>query len=107
MTQDEPYPPQRDCDKCGQKESCQDIYRQLGSTKEKSVICPVLSAFLLPLVVFIAALAAAQRLLRSYIVSEGLRTVISLLSAVAVAAVCVITVKIISKRPGRKKDLSV
>ncbi len=86
------------CDKCGQKEICQDIYRRLGNIREKSVVRHVLSAFVLPLVVFIVVLAAVQQPLEKYIDSEGLRTAVALLTAFAVAAACVVIIKIISKR---------
>ncbi|MFH1372019.1 MAG: SoxR reducing system RseC family protein [Planctomycetota bacterium] len=90
------------CDSCGQKASCQEVFRQLGNIRGKSVARSILAAFVLPLVVFIAALAAAQRFLTRYIDSAGLRAAVALLLAIAAAAVCVTTVRIIGKRLGRK-----
>lgn len=96
MTQHEP------CDKCGQKLSCREAFRRLGKIQGKSIVRSILAAFVLPLVVFIAALAITQRLLEKYIDSAGLRTAVALLVAIAVAAVCVMTVRMIGKWLGRK-----
>jgi hypothetical protein len=97
MTQFEP------CDKCGQKLSCREAFRRLGSIpREGGVVRSILAAFVLPLVVFIAALAVAQRLLEKYIDSAGLRAAVALLAAIAVAAVCVAIVRMIGKWLGRK-----
>ena len=96
MTQQDP------CDKCGQKMSCQQVFGRLGNIQGKSIVRSILAAFVLPLVVFIAALAVAQRLLEKYIDSTGLRAAVALLAAIAVAAVCVMTVRTIGKWLSRK-----
>ena len=103
MAQFDLYPSdRRECDKCGHKASCLEVFRRLGNIKGKSVVRSVLAAFVLPLVVFIAALAVAQQLLARYIDSAGLRTVVALLAAIVVAAACVIIVRMIGKWLGRK-----
>lgn len=103
MTQHELHPSEkRACDKCGQKLSCREAFRQLGNAQGRSVVHNVLVAFVLPLVVFIAALAAAQQFLARYIDSDGLRSAVALLVAIAAAAVCVTTVRMIGKWLGRK-----
>ena len=104
MKQQELNMPGRACDKCGQKESCQDIYRQLGNTRGKSIVRHVLSAFVLPLVIFIAALAISQRILEKYMDTEVLRTVIALLTAFTVAVISVIIIRMIGKRLGGKME---
>ena len=97
MTQYDP------CDKCGQKANCREVFRRLGNIpRQGGVVRSILAAFVLPLVVFIAALAVAQQLLARYIDSAGLRTVVALLAAIVVAAACVIIVRMIGKWLGRK-----
>jgi positive regulator of sigma E activity len=83
------------CDKCDQKTSCREVFRQLGKTQEKSMVCSVLAAFVVPLAVFIACLAMLTR----YIDSSG----VAFLAAFIITAFCVIIIKIISKRLGRKE----
>ncbi len=90
------------CDKCGQKESCQDVFRRLGNIQGKSIVRHVLAAFVLPLVIFIAALAAAQQLLEKCIDSDGLRAAVALLIAITAAAVCITTIRMTGKWLGRK-----
>jgi hypothetical protein len=74
------------CKNCGQKESCREAFEKLGSYKSPPVLRMVIQAFLLPLVLFIAALAAAEKLLAERLASQLGRNIISL--AVAVAVVC-------------------
>lgn len=96
MTQRDP------CDKCGQKASCREVFRRLGKAEGRFIVCNVLLAFVLPLVVFIAALAAAQQFLAKYIDSAGLRAAVALLAAIVVATACVTIVRMIGKWLGRK-----
>ena len=96
MTQFDP------CDKCGQKTSCREVFRRLGSIQGKSIVRSILAAFVLPLVVFIAVLAIAQQLLAKHIDSAGLQAIVALLAAIAVAAACVAIVRMIGKWLGRK-----
>jgi hypothetical protein len=96
MTQFDP------CDKCGQKTSCREVFRRLGNIEGKSVVRSILAAFVLPLVVFIAALAAAQWFLAKYVESVGLRTTFALLLAFVAAAGCVVVVRMMGKWLGKK-----
>lgn len=53
----------RQCEKCSEKESCREVFKKLGSLKGPSVLLKVIQAFLLPLILFVAALAAAEKAL--------------------------------------------
>ncbi len=85
------------CDQCGQKHQCQEAFRRLGNAQGRSVFLSSLTAFVLPLAVFIVVLAVAQWFLARYIDSDGLRAAVALLVAVAVAAACVIIVRMTCK----------
>jgi len=56
----------------------------LGNSKSPSVVIKVVFAFLLPLVVFIAALVVSEKVLARIINTAALRTVLSFLLALAV-----------------------
>jgi len=96
MTQHDP------CDKCGQKMSCQQAFGRLGNIQGKSIVRSILAAFVLPLAVFIAALAITQQLLAKRVESVGLRTTLVLLLAFVAAAGCVAVVRMIGKWLSRK-----
>jgi len=57
MTQQEP------CKDCGSRETCKEVYRQVGHSPAPPATRPVIVAFGIPLMVFIACFAAAERAL--------------------------------------------
>ncbi len=91
---------EKSCRGCDQENQCQETYRRLGDTRSPSVVFKVVVAFLLPLIVFIAALAAFEGILAAAINAKGLRTALSFLLALTVTAVCVLIIK--AKRPRRR-----
>ncbi|KPL23461.1 MAG: hypothetical protein AMJ75_06005 [Phycisphaerae bacterium SM1_79] len=95
---------QKFCQDCTQKHDCQELYRQLGHMKGPSVVVEVVCAFLLPLVIFIASLAAFEAILAGAISIPSMRTALSLLLALLVASVCVWMMGVINRR--RNQDRS-
>ena len=89
---------QKFCQECNQKHDCQKVYQQLGKAEGPSVVSKVVFAFLLPLVVFIAALAASEKILAGIINSKEVRTVLNLLLALLVTAVCILIIKVIGRQ---------
>ena len=85
------------CQSCEQKHDCQDVYRQLGEAESPSVALKVVVAFLVPIVVFVASLAAFQQILASVINTEELQTVVSFLLALLLTGVCVLIIRAISR----------
>ena len=63
---------------------CREVYQQLGKAEGPSVVFKVVAAFLLPLMVFIAALAASEKILAKVISSKEAQTALSFLLALAV-----------------------
>jgi hypothetical protein len=51
------------CKNCDQKERCREVFEKLGNSKAPPVLMKVIQAFLLPLVLFIAALAVMGKIL--------------------------------------------
>jgi uncharacterized membrane protein (DUF485 family) len=86
------------CEKCGDRLRCQDAFRQMGKTQGKHVVRNIILAFLLPIVIFIGVLAISQQLLINHIVSDGLRTTVSVLLSLAVTFVYVLIARVISRR---------
>lgn len=91
------------CQQCNQRHKCQEVYRQLGKTEGPSVVFKVVVAFLLPLVVFIGALAAFEGILAGAINSKEMRTALSFLLALSVTFVCIFVLKAISRQVGKNK----
>src|SRR4030042_5975496 len=81
------------CQECDQKHKCQEIYQQCGKTKGPSVVLKVAAAFLLPLLIFIASLAAFEGILARITDTKGLRIILGFLLALSVtfAAILVTT----------------
>ena len=92
---------QRQCNKCVKKDSCQEIYRQIGRSRAGPVTVKVLQAFVLPLVIFIVVLAATERLLTEKVAGEKLRIMLDIAAAVvAVSVYLVVTVLVRIWRAG-------
>ncbi len=92
---------QKFCSDCKQKHDCQEIYKQLGDVKGPSVVVKVIVAFLLPLVVFIVTLAIFERILSEAISTDQLQTALSLLAALLITFICILTVRMINRRLGQ------
>ncbi len=94
---------QKFCQECNQNRNCKEIYQQLGNTKHPSVVFKVVIAFLVPLVVFIAALAIFKAILAGIINSKEAQTALSFLLALSVTFVAVLVIKAINKKLSKNK----
>ncbi|MGB8226326.1 MAG: hypothetical protein WCE45_05605 [Sedimentisphaerales bacterium] len=74
----------KQCKDCGQKDSCREVFKELGNLKGPSVLLKVVQAFLLPLIFFIIALAVAEKVLAERIASSLGKNLLALAAAVAV-----------------------
>ena len=72
----------RQCPSCQNHNSCERAYQRLGQSNAPSVMAPVLAAFVLPLVTFVLALAASQKLC-ARLVPTSIMTLVSFLAALA------------------------
>ena len=55
------------CSGCDHKDTCRTMYEQLGKADGPNVTWRVIVAFLVPIFVFIAALAGSQKLLKPHL----------------------------------------
>ena len=80
---------QQQCQNCGQKHDCQQIYSRLGKSKAQKVLSKVIQAFLLPLILFTVSIAVKSR---------GLINIIALASAVLVIFLYLMILKFWSRK---------
>ncbi|MHC4462298.1 MAG: SoxR reducing system RseC family protein [Planctomycetota bacterium] len=83
------------CQDCNQRQNCQEVYQKLGKTKGPSVVFNTVAAFLLPILVFIASLAAFEAIFGK----AGL----SFVSALSVTFVCILIIKAIKSKISKNK----
>ncbi len=91
------------CQECNQRHGCRDVYQQLGKAEGPSVVFKVVVAFLLPLMVFIAVLAASEKILAKTINSKESQTALSFLLALFVTSVCILIIKVIYRQLSKDK----
>jgi len=91
------------CLECNQRHDCREVYQQLGKAEGPSVVFKVVVAFLLPLMVFIAALAASEKILAKTINNKETQTALSFLLALSITFVCILIIKAINRQPSKDK----
>lgn len=85
------------CHNCNQKNCCQEVYEKLGNIQGGSIVSKVMTAFLLPILVFIACLAGFDKILAKVTIIKELQTIAGLLLALLVTCVCVLMIRVISR----------
>jgi len=73
------------CSSCGQRSSCGSVYQKLGTARGPSVLGKSLIAFVLPIVLFLLALAVSDHLLRGRIEDVDLRMLAGILPSLVVS----------------------
>jgi hypothetical protein len=94
---------QKPCKDCYKKHNCQEIYHHLGNAKGPSITLKAVTAFLLPLTVFIVTLAAFETFSGLTKKVDHLEIVLALLPATSAALAVVIITKIINRKLGKPK----
>ncbi|MHC4540859.1 MAG: hypothetical protein ACYTEK_05140 [Planctomycetota bacterium] len=89
------------CHTCIQKHDCQKVYHELGNSRGPSVAVKASLAFLLPLVVFIVALAVFQKILAG--AAEPAKTAVGLAMALVSTLACIFVVRATSRGPDRDR----
>ncbi|MFC1737606.1 hypothetical protein ACFL1G_00970 [Planctomycetota bacterium] len=86
------------CQHCFYKNDCQKVYEHLGKAEGPSVAWKAVTAFLIPITVFIAVLTLFERLLAETLTGKELRTAVSFLLALFVTSLVIFTIKKTSKK---------
>lgn len=94
------------CSNCPQENDCKTTYELLGKVKGPSVAIRAIVAFLVPIAVFIAALAAFQGLGEKTIENDNGRVALSAFLAICVTFACIMILKFADKRLLHKKEQS-
>ena len=91
------------CSKCAQSRDCGAVYQQLGRAKGPSVTTKVLTAFLLPIAVFITALGVFENILTGYLKNDSLRIAIGFVLAGGAAVICILIASALNRRYDKNK----
>lgn len=75
---------EQQCKKCSQKESCREVFERLGGSKASPMLLKAVQAFLLPLILFIVALAVAEEVLAERLSSSLGRSLLAIVTGVIV-----------------------
>ena len=94
---------ERFCQECTQKHDCKKIYEQLGNTQGPSVVFKVVAAFVLPLIIFIAALAVFRGILVKTAITKEIQTLLGFLLALLVTFVGILIIKMVYKQLSRNR----
>ena len=86
------------CSRCSQSRDCKAVYQQIGNSKGPGVVRIAITAFLLPIAVFIAALAVSDRVLAYAITGKNLRIMVGFALAAGASFVCILIVKVLNVR---------
>ena len=90
------------CEGCSQAHNCRKVYQDIGKTEGPSVALKAVIAFVLPVVLFVAALGAFGRLLQHVVASPYQPLCASVLALVA-TVVLMLIVSLCAKRLDRKR----
>lgn len=94
---------QKSCKDCYQKHNCREIYHHLGNAKGPSITLKAVTAFLLPLIVFIVTLAAFEMFSDRTLNAGRLHILLGFLLAISAALAMVISIRIINRKLGKTK----
>ena len=83
------------CQGCIQRHNCREMYGKLGDSEGPSVTLGAVIAFLIPIVVFITSLVAAERIAGYFAASATVQTVIGLTVALGITSVWVLVARVI------------
>ena len=86
------------CQECTEKSGCRQIYHQMGNSKEPSIALKVVNAFLLPLVVFIVALATLEKVFAEIADTKEVVATISCAAAMVLTLGLILAIKVIGKK---------
>jgi hypothetical protein len=87
---------QHQCQSCGMQDTCKEAYKKLGECNAPSVLTKVISAFLLPLILFIISIVLGQKYLMGILKSERSADLAAFAAAVVVVFLYLLTLKVIN-----------
>lgn len=86
------------CSGCPQSRDCKAVYEQLGNSKGPGVARTATTAFLLPIAVFITALAVSDHVFKQAVAGKNLRFIVGFALAGCASFACILIVKAVNVR---------
>ncbi|MHC4159979.1 MAG: hypothetical protein ACYSSO_12965 [Planctomycetota bacterium] len=94
---------QKLCQDCSQNHDCKELYDQLGHAKGPSIALKAVIAFLLPLAVFIGALAVFETFSNRTLNEGHLHVLLDFLLAISATLTVIISINVINRKLGKAK----
>ena len=88
-----PIMEQKQCNRCSHQNSCQEIYEHISNTKGPSVLRKTVLALLLPLIIFIVAMAICEKVLETVPANQPAKVLLSILSGIIAVFLYVVIIK--------------
>ena len=92
------------CSRCAQSHDCKDLYEQLGRSQGPSVVWTAITAFLLPIAVFITALAVSDHVFKQAVTGNNLRFIVGFALAGCASFICILIVKAVNVRLAKRPN---
>jgi hypothetical protein len=86
------------CDGCQQQNHCREVYAKLGQNKGPNIALKAVTAFVVPIAVFVAAALLAENLLKNKIENASLMVLIQLATGLAAAGLVVFMIRRFTRR---------
>jgi hypothetical protein len=86
------------CSGCVQSHDCKALYEQVGKSQGLGVAWAAITAFLLPIAVFIAALALSDHVFKQVVTGKNLRFIVGFALAGCASFACILVVRAINVR---------
>lgn len=83
----------KNCSRCVHAHDCKSVYEYMGRLKGPSIVLKALTAFIIPILVFIASLAGFNTLFGIYIKSGYIQTLLTFILSGAVVFLWILLVK--------------
>jgi len=93
------------CQQCNQRHDCGKVYEQLAKVEDRSIVSKAVLAFLLPLLVFIASLAALERVFSGVISGGQSQSALSFASALLLTFGCMLVTRLIHRHYRQNRQL--
>jgi hypothetical protein len=93
------------CSECPQSHDCKTVYEQMGNSQGPNVVRKVLVAFLLPIAVFITALALFDHVLAGAITGKNIRTAAVFALAAGSSFIYIMIARAVNARSAKRRIL--
>jgi hypothetical protein len=86
------------CNSCGQKDRCQEVYEKVGQREGPNIAFKAVTAFVVPVAVFVAAALLTQILLKNKLQNASLMVLIQLAAGLVAAGIVIFILRRFSRQ---------